>query len=53
MTGTKALNQLAALPNFDEIDADNRGAVCDLFNSLQTAHAATADAAGTRASLGR
>ena len=53
MTGTKALNRLAALPNFDEIDADDRGAACDLFDSLQTAHATTADTTGTLASLER
>ena len=50
MTGDRAMNRLAALPNFDEIDADDQSMVCDLFDSLQTAHAAIA---GTLACLGR
>ena len=44
MTGTRALNRLAALPNFMDIQCEDRDAVCDLFDSFQTAHAAIADA---------
>ena len=52
MTGSEALTRLAALPNFEKIDGDDRE-VCDLFNSLSTAHAAIADIAGNLATLGR
>ena len=52
MTGPRALNRLAALPNFTDIEGADREEVCYLFNSLQTAHAAIADAAGILASLG-
>ena len=47
MTGSAALTRLAALPNFEKID------VCDLFNSLSTAHTTIADVAGNLATLGR
>ena len=53
MTGTRALNRLAALPNFMDIQDKDREAVCDLFDSLQTAHAAIADDSGILASLGQ
>ena len=53
MTGSRVLNRLAALPNFTDIKGADREEVCDLFDSLQTAHATIADAAGTLASLGR
>ena len=53
MTGPRALNRLAALPNFTDIEGADREEVCELFDSLQTAHAAIADAASTLASLGR
>ena len=53
MTGPRALNRLAALPNFTDIKGADREEVCDLFNSLQTAHAAIADASGILASLGQ
>ena len=52
MTGPRVLNRLAALPNFTDIEGADREEVCDLFYSLQTAHATIADAAGTLASLG-
>ena len=52
MTGPRALNRLAALLNFTDIEGADRKEVCDLFDSLQTAHAAIADAAGSLASLG-
>ena len=52
MTGPRVLNRLAVLPNFTDIKGADREEVCDLFDSLQTAHAAIADAAGTLASLG-
>ena len=52
MTGHRALNRLAALPNFKDIEGADREEVCELFDSLQTAHAAIADAAGSLASLG-
>ena len=51
MTGHRALNRLAALPNFKDIKGADREEV--LFDSLQTAHATIADAAGSLASLGR
>ena len=52
-TGPRALNRLAALPNFMDIKGTDRELVCDLFDSLQTAHAAIADASGILASLGQ
>ena len=52
MTGHRALNRLAALPNFKDIKGADREEVCELFDSLQTAHATIADAAGFLASLG-
>ena len=36
-----------------EIEGDDREAVCDLFDSLQTVHAANVGASGILASLGR
>ena len=53
MTGHRALNRLAALLNFKDIESADREEVCELFDSLQTTHAAIADAAGTLASLGQ
>ena len=53
MTGTRALNRLAALPNFMDIQGIDREAVCDLFDSLQIAHAAIADASSILASPGQ
>ena len=53
MTGAAALTRLAALPNFKKIDGDDRAKVCDLFDSLSTAHAAIADVTGNLATLGR
>ena len=53
MTGHRALNRLAALPNFKDIEGADREEVCELFDSLQTAHAAIADAADSLASLGQ
>ena len=52
MTGHRALNILAALPNFKDIEGADREEVCELFDSLQTAHAAIAHAASSLASLG-
>ena len=52
MTGHRALNRLAALPNFKDIEGADREEECEHFDSLQTAHAAIADAAGSLASLG-
>ena len=52
MTGHRALNRLAALPNFKDIEGADREEVCELFDSLQTAHATIADAASSLASLG-
>ena len=52
MTGHRVLNRLAALPNFKDIEGADREEVCELFDSLQTAHAAIADATGSLASLG-
>ena len=53
MTGSGALTRLPALLNFEKIDGDDREKVCDLFNSLSTAHVAIADVAGNLATLGR
>ena len=53
MTGIRAINRLAAMLNFDFIDGEDHEAVCDIFDSLQTAHSAIADVAGTLATLGR
>ena len=53
MTGSAVLTRLATLPNFEKIDGDDRAKVCDLFNSLSTAHAAIANVAGNLATLGR
>ena len=52
MTSPRVLNRLAALPNFTDIEGADREEVCDLFDSLQTAHAAIADASGILASPG-
>ena len=52
MTSPRALNRLAALPNVTDIKGADREEVCDLFDSLQTAHAAIADAASILAFLG-
>ena len=52
MTGHRTLNRLAALPNFKDIEGADREEVCELFDSLQTAHATIADAASSLASLG-
>ena len=52
MTGHRALNRLAALPKFKDIEGADREEVCELFDSLQTAHAAIADASGSLAFLG-
>ena len=52
MTSPRTLNRLAALPNFTDIKGADREEVCDLFDSLQTAHAAIADAASILAFLG-
>ena len=48
----RALNRLAPLPNLKDIKGVDREEVCELFDSLKTAHAAIADAAGSLASLG-
>ena len=53
MTGSAALTRLTTLPNFKKIDGDDREKVCDLFDSLSTAHAAIADIAGNLVTLGR
>ena len=53
ITGTQALSRLAAMPNFAAIQGDQWETVCELFDSLQTAHTAIADVAGTLATLGR
>ena len=53
MTGSAALTRLAALPNFKKIDGDDRVKVCNLFDSLSTAHTAIANIAGNLATLGR
>ena len=52
-TGTQALSRLAAMLNFTALQGDQREMVCELFDSLQTVHAAIADIAGTLATLGR
>ena len=52
ITDPRALNRLAALPNFTDIKGVDREEVCDLFDSLQTTHAAIVDAAGILTSLG-
>ena len=52
-TGARAMNRLAALPNFTDIQGKDREVVRDLFDSLQTAHAAIADASGIFVSLGQ
>ena len=41
------------MPNFTAIQGDQWEMVCELFDSLQTAHIAIADVAGTLATLGR
>ena len=53
MTGAAALTRLATLPNFEKIDGDDRVKVCDLFDSLGTAHATIAGVAGNLATLGK
>ena len=53
MTGIHAINRLAAMLNFESIDGEDCEVVCDLFDSLQTAHSAIADVAGTLTTLGR
>ena len=53
MTGSGALTRLTTLPNFEKIDGDDREKVCDLLDSLSTAHAAIANIAGNLATLGR
>ena len=53
ITGTQALSRLAAMPNFTAIQGDQQEMVCELFDSLQTAHTAIADVTGTLATLGR
>ena len=53
MTCHRVLNRLAALPNFIDIEGADREEACELFDSLQTAHVAIADAAGSLASLGQ
>ena len=53
MTGNHALSHLVALPNFESIKGDDRVAVCELFDSLQTAHNAAADVVGYLTTLGR
>ena len=53
MTGNRALNRLATLPNFEAIEGDDREAVCDLFDTLQMAHSAIADVSGILATLGQ
>ena len=53
MTGNQALSHLVALPNFESIKGDDIVAVCELFDSLQTAHNAAADVAGHLVTLGR
>ena len=53
MTGNQALSHLAALLNFESIKGDDRVAICELIDSLQTAHNAAADVAGHLTTLGR
>ena len=52
MTSNRTPNRLAALLNFEAIADNDREAVCDLFDSLQTAHSAIADVSGILATLG-
>ena len=52
MTGSAALTRVTTLPNFKKIDGDDGAKVCDLFDSLSTAHAAIADVVGNLATLG-
>ena len=53
MTGHRVLNRLSALPNFKDIKGADREEVCELFDSLQTAHTIITDAASSLASLGQ
>ena len=53
ITGTQALSRLAAMPNFTAIQSEQQKMVYELFDSLHTVHTATADVAGTLATLGR
>ena len=53
ITGTQVLSRLAAMLNFAAIQGDQWETVCELFDSIQTAHTAIADIAGTLATLGR
>ena len=53
ITGTQALSRLAAMPNFTAIQGNQWEMVCELFDSLQTAHTAVADITGILATLGR
>ena len=41
------------MPNFNFLNGEDREAICNLFNSLQTAHSAIANVAGNLATLGR
>ena len=52
-SGLAALTHLTALPNLKNIDGESRERVCDLFDSLSTAHSAIADVAQNIAALGR
>ena len=52
ITGTLALSRLAAMLNIEAIKGDDQEAVCELFDSLQTAHTTIADITGTLATLG-
>ena len=53
ITGTQALSRSAVMLNLTAIQGDQREVVCELFDSLQTAHTAIADVAATLATLGR
>ena len=53
MTGTQALSRLAAMPNFTAIQGEQKEMVCELFDSLQTAHTAIVGVAEALATLGR
>ena len=53
MTSPRAMNRLTTLPNVTDIEGADREVVCDLFDLLQTAHAAIADASSILASLGQ
>ena len=53
LSGPAALTHLAALPNFKNINGESRERVCDLFDSLSTAHSTIADVAQNIAALGR